>query len=48
MDELGRSGSENFFCNLLSDSSPLKDGAKNDMSHDISKACGRVVTKLGG
>ena len=31
-----------------SHSSPLRDGAKNDMKHSISKSCGRVMTKLGG
>ena len=29
-------------------SSPLRDRAKNYVSHEISKCCGRVMTKLGG
>ena len=34
--------------NFYSDSSPLRDRAKNDTSHDISKSCGRIRTKLCG
>ena len=32
---------------FLSDSSPLRNGPKNDAEHDISKSCGHV-TNLGG
>ena len=28
--------------------SPLREGTKNDISHNISKRCGGVMTKLGG
>ena len=33
---------------FLRNSSPLRDEAKNDTWHDISKSCEGVVTKLGG
>ena len=26
----------------------LRDRTKNDIQHDISKRCGRIITKLGG
>ena len=59
MDRLGVwQGQNNYFgedpdpdtriFSFLSDFSPLKDGAKNDIYHDISKSCGRIMTKLGG
>ena len=34
--------------NFLSDSSPLRDGTKNDIEDDISKSCARIQMKLGG
>ena len=34
--------------NFFSDSSQLRDGAKNHMQHDIAKRCRRIMTKLGG
>ena len=37
-----------IYFSFPSDSSPFKDRAKNCIYHDISKSCGRIVTKLGG
>ena len=37
-------GSDNF----KSDSSPMRDGPKNDIQHDISKTCERIQPKLVG
>ena len=33
---------------FFNDSSPLRDGTKNDMLHDILKSCGHFTTKPGG